>query len=122
MYVSLEAATRERAETLMVVTSRLMNINRARILDFASRQRIPLVSGWGRWANTGGFLSYGPDLNILARRAATLVDKILRRSKPSELAVEQPSVFELVVNLKTARQLGATIPPALVSQADHVIQ
>jgi putative ABC transport system substrate-binding protein len=119
---AFQAATRERAETLMVVTSRLMNINRARILDFASKQRIPLVSGWGHWADTGGFLSYGPDLNVLARRAATHVDKILRGSKPSELAAEQPSVFELVVNLKTARQLGVTIPPALVARADHVIQ
>ena len=119
---AFQAATRERTETLMVVTSRLMNINRARIVDFASRQRVPLVSGWGHWANAGGFLSYGPDLDVLARRAATHVDKILRGAKPSDLAVEQPSVFELVVNLKTARQLGLTVPPALVARADHVIQ
>jgi len=99
-----------------------MNLNRARILAFAGKQGIPLVSGWGHWADAGGFLSYGPDLNVLARRAATHVDKILRGAKPSELAVEQPSVFELVVNLKTARQLGVTIPPALVARADHVIQ
>ena len=119
---AFQAATREHAETLMVVTSRLMNLNRARILAFAGKQGIPLVSGWGHWADAGGFLSYGPDLNVLARRAATHVDKILRGAKPSELAVEQPSVFELVVNLKTARQLGVTIPPALVARADHVIQ
>ena len=119
---ALQAAARARAEALMVVSSRLMNLNRSRILEFAREQRVPLVTGWGPWATAGGFLSYGPDLNALARRAAVHVDKILKGANPSELAVEQPTRFELVVNLKTARLLGMTIPASLLSRADQIIE
>jgi putative ABC transport system substrate-binding protein len=119
---AFQAATGEHAEALMVVTSRLMGVNRDRIVDFAGKQRIPLVTGWGDWANAGSLLSYGPDLNVLARRLATHVDKILRGSKPAELAVEQPSKFELVINLKTAKQLGVTVPTSLVARADKIIE
>ena len=106
----------------MVVSSRLMNLNRTRILEFAAKQRVPLVSGWGPWAATGGFMSYGPDLDVLVRRAAAHVDKILKGAKPSELAVEQPAKFELVVNLKTAKLLGLTIPPSILTRADQIIE
>ena len=119
---AFEAAARARAQALMVVSSRLMNVNRTRILRFADTERIPLVSGWGPWATAGGLLSYGPDLDALARRAAAHVDKILKGAKPSELPVEQPSRFELVVNLKTAKQLNMTIPQSLVARADRVIE
>jgi ABC-type uncharacterized transport system substrate-binding protein len=119
---AFDMAIKSRAETLMVVSSRLMNVNRTRIVEFAGRQRIPLVTGWGPWATAGGFLSYGPDLDVLARRAATHVDKILKGSRPSELAIEQPSKFELVVNLKTAKVLGITIPPSVLARADHIVQ
>ena len=106
----------------MVVSSRLMNINRPRIVDFAAKQRIPLVSGWGPWVRSGGFMSYGPDLDVLVRRAASHVDKILKGARPGEIPVEQPSKFELVINLKTARALGLTVPPSLLARADHVIE
>jgi putative ABC transport system substrate-binding protein len=119
---AFQAVTRERAEALMVVSSRLMNINRPRILDFAAKQRIPLVSGWGPWVRSGGFMSYGPDLDVLVRRAASHVDRILKGGKPEDIPVEQPSKFELLINLKTARALGLTVPPSLLARADHVIE
>ena len=119
---AFDVAIRARAEALMVVSSRLMNINRPRLIEFASKQRIPLVSGWGTWAQTGALLSYGPDLDTLAQRAATQVDKILKGAKPGDLPVEQPTKFELIINLKTARTLGLTIPPSLLTRADQIIQ
>ena len=117
-----EAATRARAGALMVVSSRFMNLNRVRILEFASKQRLPLVTGWGPWVRAGGFMSYGPDLDLLARRAATHVDKILKGAKPAELPVEQPTKFELVINLKTAKALGLSVPLALLGRADELIE
>ena len=97
-------------------------LNRARILAFAGKQRLPLVSGWGPWADAGGFMSYGPDLNTLVRRAADHVDRILKGAKPAELAIEQPTKFELVINLKTAKQIGLTIPPSVLARVDRVIK
>jgi putative ABC transport system substrate-binding protein len=119
---ALEAARRARAEAVMVVSSRFMNLNRPRILEFAGRQRIPLVSGWGPWARAGGFMSYGPDLDTLVRRAATHVDKILKGARPADLPIEQPTKFELVVNLRTARALGLTVPPSVLARADQIIE
>jgi putative ABC transport system substrate-binding protein len=118
---AFRAAERAHAAALMVVSSRLMSLNRARIVEFAARRRMPLVSGWGPWASAGGLLSYGPDLDDLARRAAGHVDKILKGAKPASLAIEQPARFELVVNRKTAEQLGLSIPPSVLARADRVI-
>jgi ABC-type uncharacterized transport system substrate-binding protein len=120
--VAFQSATRARVEALMVVSSRFMNLNRSRIVEFASKQKIPLVSGWGPWVRVGGFLSYGPDLDALVKRAANQVDKILKGARPADLPVEQPTKFELVVNLKTARALGLTIPQSVLGRADHVIE
>ena len=119
---AFQAATRERAEALVVVSSRFMNSNRPRVVEFASHQRIPLVTGWGPWARAGSLMSYGPDLDILVRRAATHVDKILKGAKPADLPVEQPTKFELVINMKSAKALGLTIPPSLLLRADQVIE
>jgi putative ABC transport system substrate-binding protein len=119
---AFQMASRARVEALIVVSSRLTNLNRARVLEFAAKQQIPLVSGWGPWATAGGFMSYGPDLDVLARRAASHVDKILKGAKPSELAVEQPTKFELVVNLKTAKLLGLKLPGSVLVRADRVIE
>ena len=118
---AFDAATRGRAEALMVVSSRFMSLNQRRILEFANARRMPLVSGWGDWAQAGGLLSYGPDLNVLARRAAAHADKILRGANPAELPVEQPTKFELVVNRRTAQRLGLSLPAALLAQADRIV-
>lgn len=119
---AFEAAASARAQALIVVPSRLLNINQPRILEFAARQRIPLVSGWGPWVRSGAFMSYGPDLDALVRRAANHVDRILKGARPGELPVEQPDKFELVINLKTARALGVGVPPALLARADQVVE
>ena len=119
---AFDAATRARAEALMVVSSRFMNLNRARILEFAQKKRLPVVTGWGPWAHAGGLMSYGPDLDVLARRAATHVDKILKGAKPADLPVEQPTKFELVVNLRTAKGLGVTIHQSVLARADQIIE
>lgn len=119
---AFQSVTRGRAEALVVVSSRLMNVNRPRILEFAAKQRILLVTGWGQWVRSGGFMSYGPDLDVLVKRAASHVDKILKGARPGDLPVEQPSKFELLINLKTARALGLAVPPSLLARADHVIE
>jgi putative ABC transport system substrate-binding protein len=119
---AFEAATRGRAEALMVISSRFMNLNRPRVLEFAARRRLPVVTGWGPWARAGSLMSYGPDLNVLVRRAAVHVDKILKGARPGDLPVEQPTKFELVVNLKAARALGLSLPPALLARADQVLE
>ena len=119
---AFQSATRARADALMVVSSRFMNLSRSRILEFVSKQRIPLVTGWGPWVRAGGLLSYGPDLDALMKRAASHVDKILKGAKPADLPIEQPTKFELVINLKTAKALGLTIPQSVLGRADQVIE
>jgi putative ABC transport system substrate-binding protein len=119
---AFQAAIAERAEAIIVVSSRLMSLNRQRITDFATRQRLALVSGWGPWAEGGALLSYGPDLDVSVRRAATHVDRILKGASPAILPVEQPTKFDLVINLRTARALGLTIGPTLRVQATRLIE
>ena len=119
---AFQAATRERAEALIVVSGRFINANRPRVVEFASKQGIPLVTGWGPWARAGSLMSYGPDLDVLVRRAATHVDKILKGAKPGDLPVEQPTEFELVINMKSAKALGLSIPSSLLGRADHIIE
>jgi putative ABC transport system substrate-binding protein len=99
-----------------------MNVSRPRILEFVSKQRIPLATGWGPWVHAGGLLSYGPDLDALMKRAASHVDKILKGAKPADLPIEQPTKFELVINLKTAKALGLTIPPSVLGRAVRIIE
>ena len=91
-------------------------------MTFALKNRLPSMYGQAEFAEAGGLMAYGPNLADLWRRAAAYVDKILKGAKPGELPVEQPTKFELVINLKTAKSLGLTIPPSLVQRADHLIQ
>jgi ABC-type uncharacterized transport system substrate-binding protein len=99
-----------------------MTTNRQRIIESSRERRLLLASGWGPWAKEGALFSYGPDLNAMTRRAASYVDKILKGAKPADLPVEQPTTFELVINMKTAKALGLTIPQTLLLQADQVIE
>jgi putative ABC transport system substrate-binding protein len=105
-----------------VVSSRLMTLNRVRILELAAQNRLLLVSGWGPWAAEGGLLSYGPDLDFVIGSSAIYVDKILKGAKPADLPVEQPTKFQLVINLKTAKAQGLTIPSEILARADEVIR
>ncbi len=119
---AFKVATRERAGALIVIEDLVMSSHRTRVLDLAVRSRLPTVSQYREFAEAGGLLSYGAKLPDLFRRAATYVDKILKGAKPADLPVEQPTRFELVVNLKTAKALGLTIPQSILIRADQVIQ
>jgi len=114
--------TRARAGALTVLTGIMFLNERRRLVDLTAKNRLPAVYGGRDFVDAGGLLSYGPNLADLYRRAATYVDNILKGAKPGDLPVEQPTKFELVINLKTAKALGLTIPPSLLQRADQVIE
>jgi putative ABC transport system substrate-binding protein len=118
---AFRAANDVGVDALYVVSSRQTVLNTKKIVEFANRSRLPLAGGWGAWAKEGGLFSYGPDGINMASRAANYIDKILRGAKPADLPVEQPTKFELIINLKTAKTLGLTIPYSLLSRADELI-
>jgi len=111
-----------RADALYVVLNSLINANRKRIAALALDARLPTMFGAREYAQVGALVSYGPNFPDLFRRAAEIVDKILRGAKPADIPVEQPTKFELVFNLKTAKAIGLTIPPNLLATADEVIE
>jgi len=119
---AFEAATKRQASALSVLSDSLMFSNRTRILELAGKQRLPTMHTQSLWVEAGGMMSYGTHFPDLYRRAATYVDKILKGAKPANLPVEQPMKFELVINLKTAKQIGLTIPPNVLARADKVIK
>jgi putative ABC transport system substrate-binding protein len=96
--------------------------NRTRIVELSIKNRLPMIYGSGDHAEGGALISYGPDIVDNYRRAATYVDKILKGARPADLPVEQPTKFELVINLKTAKQMGVIIPPNVLARADRVIR
>ncbi len=116
------AATKERVGALLVPGSPLFVQQRGRIADLLTRHRLPAISLWRSMAEAGLLMAYGPNLPDEFRRAAAYVDKILKGAKPADLPIEQPTKIELVINLKTAKALGLTIPPSLLLRADEVIE
>jgi putative ABC transport system substrate-binding protein len=114
--------TRARADALTVLGSAMFNNERRRLVDLAAKKRLPAVYSGRASVDAGGLMSYGPNIADLWRRAATYVDKILKGAKPGDLPIEQPTKFELVINLKTAKALGLTIPPGVFAIADEVIE
>jgi putative ABC transport system substrate-binding protein len=110
------------AQALIVPADPLFLSNRGRIVEFVGSRKLPVIYGAREFCDAGGLISYGADLKDLFRRAAAYVDKILKGVKPADLPVEQPTRFELVINLKTAKALGLTVPPALLARADEVIE
>ena len=119
---AFEAARRERPDALITVEDPLTFTHRQRVADFTAEQRLPSLHGLREFATAGRLMSYGANLVDLFRRAAGYVDKILRGAKPADLPVQQPSKFELVINLKTAKTLGLIVPLTLQASADEVIE
>jgi putative tryptophan/tyrosine transport system substrate-binding protein len=111
-----------RADAVLVLQSPVFNPQRAQLADLAVKSRLPAVYAQPEYVESGGLMTYGPSMTDLFRRAATFVDKILKGAKPADLPVEQPMKFELVINLKTAKQIGLTIPPNVLARADKVIR
>ena len=111
-----------RAEALYIFPDPLLFANRIRINTLALGMGLPTMYNVREFVGAGGLMSYGPNFLDLYRRAADFVDKILRGAKPADILVEQPTKFEMVINLKTAKALGLTIPPALLGRADEVIE
>lgn len=115
-------STAQGASALLQVDDAMLTAERTRIADLALKNRMPTISGLSETVEAGGLMSYGPHYGDLYRRAATQVHKILRGAKPADLPVEQPMKFELVINLKTAKTIGMTIPQSILAQADQVIK
>jgi putative tryptophan/tyrosine transport system substrate-binding protein len=116
---ALQAATRERADAMFVADCSVIP---PQTVELVAKAKLPAIYSTSRFAEAGALMVYGPSGTDLARRAATYVDKILKGTKPADLPVEQPTKFELIINLKTAKQIGLTIPPSVLARADKVIK
>jgi putative tryptophan/tyrosine transport system substrate-binding protein len=119
---TLAAARQANVDGLYIVSSRQTVANAQRIVEFANREHLPSVGGWGAWVQAGGLISYGPNVTDMIRQASTYLDKVLKGAKPSDLPVQQPTRFELLVNLKTAKALGLNIPDSFLLRAEKVIE
>jgi len=119
---AFDTAIKQRADAVSVANDTLIQTNRRRIVDLSTKHRLPSIFGSREFVDAGGLMAYGPNFTDLYRRAATYVDKIFKGAKPADLPVEQPTKFELVINLKTAKALGLTIPQTLLLRADQVIE
>jgi putative ABC transport system substrate-binding protein len=119
---AFRAASKGRADAVLVLTSRVLFSHRTQVAELAVKSQLPAIYYAPEWVEDGGLMSYAPNYADLFRRAATYVDKILKGAKPADLPVEQPIKFELIVNLKAAKQIGLTIPPSVLARADKVIK
>jgi putative ABC transport system substrate-binding protein len=119
---AFRAASKGRADAILVLGGRVFYSYRTQIADLAVKSRLPAIYDVPEFVAAGGLMSYGANAADLFRRAATYVDKILKGAKPADLPVEQPTKFELIINLKTAKQIGLTIPPNVLARADRVIK
>jgi len=120
--IAYAAMTSERADALLISSNPFMNSHRSALIDLAVKHRLPAMCDGTAWTNAGCLISYAQDRTEGSRRAAVLIDKIFKGAKPADLPVEQPTNFELVINLKAAKQIGLTIPPNVLARADRVIR
>jgi len=113
---------RDHANALLTLSQPLIVVHRKQIVEFTAKRQIPAIFHTEDFIEAGGLMSYAPNIAAMFRRAATYLDKVIKGAKPAELPVEQPKKFELVINLKTAKQIGLTIPPNVLARADRVIR
>ena len=119
---AFKEAVKANSAALAVTADPLANANRKQIADLATKARLPAIYPWEEFVDNGGLMSYGPNFAAVGRDVTRYVDKILKGTKPADLPVEQPTKFELVINLKTAKSLGLTIPPVVLMRAERVIK
>jgi putative ABC transport system substrate-binding protein len=119
---AFRALTERKADALLVILGSISHRHRGRVAELAMMHRLPSIASLREFASAGGLLSYGPDLPAIYHRAAAYVDRILRGARAADLPVEQPTRFELVINFRTARALGLTIPPPVLARADEIIE
>jgi ABC-type uncharacterized transport system substrate-binding protein len=119
---ALATLARDHVDGVVALSNLLIMRQRNLIAEFAAKQRIPTISGWEDFAVDGNLMTYGPNLHDAWRRLATYVDKVLKGARPADLPVEQPTKFQLVINLKTAKAIGLTVPPSLLIRADRIIE
>jgi putative ABC transport system substrate-binding protein len=119
---AFRAMSDSNTQGIVAVPDNLIMLERGRLAEFAKDKRIPVISGWSEFAQSGGLMTYGPNSSKFFRRLAVYVKKIVSGAKPSEIPIEQPATFELVINLKTAKTIGLEIPPTLLARADEVIE
>ena len=112
----------ERAHALLVPSSPILNVDRKQIIALAAKHRLPAIYQWREHASEGGLMAYGSSISSLSRQVASYIDRILKGANPAELPLQQPTAYELTINLKTAKALGLTIPPSLLARADQVIE
>jgi putative ABC transport system substrate-binding protein len=115
-------ATQAQIDAIYVVSSRHTVASARRIVEIATKNRLPLAGGWGDWVRAGGLISYGPNVGDMIRLSASYIDKILKGAKPADLPVQQPTRFEFLINLKTAKALGLEVPASVLARADEVIE
>src|SRR5947199_4838248 len=116
------AIVRAKPDALLILADRIFLHNRERMMKFATEQRLPSVNAYREVVEAGGLMSYGPSYEDMHRRAADYVDKILKGAKPADLPIEQPTKFNLLINLKSAKAIGLDVPPMLLGRADEVIE
>src|SRR5262249_1939050 len=119
---TFQAATKAGAEALIVLASGFFNTQRPRLIDLAAQNRLIAMWEHREFTDDGGLMSYGPNLVAMSRKAATYIDRILKGAKPAGMPIEQPTVFELVINLKTAKAIGLSIPASVLARADEIIE
>jgi putative ABC transport system substrate-binding protein len=117
-----QTASQARAEAVLVLISSVLNSQRTQIINLAAKNRFPAIYPFPEFVEAGGLMSYGVSFTDSYRRAATYVEKIFKGAKPADLPVEQPTKFELVINLRAAKQIGITVPPNVLARADRVIR
>jgi putative ABC transport system substrate-binding protein len=119
---AFRAARSEGAGAIHVLPSPFFDVQRRKLIELAARYRLPAVYEFKEYVEDGGLMSYGPSITEMFRGSASHVDRILKGAKPGDLPIERPTSFEFVINLKTAKALGLTIPPSVLARADEVIQ